>query len=196
MTFNNIAEEIEHHHIPVYKTWRLNERHYGALQGLNKAETAEKHGDEQVKIWRRSFDIPPPELEETDDRHPAHEKKYAKIPKQVLPKTEVTVSCHCLQSLKITIERALPYWFDTICPHILEGKNVLVVAHGNSLRAIVKYLDNMSDEEIVEYNIPTAVPLVYEFDKDLNVLNRYYLIDEEELKKKQEEVANQGKAKK
>lgn len=186
ITFNNIVEEMDHNHIPVIKSWRLNERHYGGLQGLNKAETAEKHGEEQVLIWRRSFDIPPPELELDDPRHPRFEKKYSKIPKFVLPKTE---------SLATTIDRVLPFWFDEICPQITSGKKVIVVAHGNSLRAIVKHLDNMSNEDIVSYNIPTGIPFVYEFDKDLNVLNHYYLIDEEELKRRQEEVANQAKAK-
>ncbi|CAI2378475.1 unnamed protein product [Moneuplotes crassus] len=186
LTLNGILDTTDHHHIPVHKSYRLNERHYGGLQGLNKAETAAKHGDEQVLIWRRSFDIPPPSLEETDERHPSFDRKYSLVPKSALPSTE---------SLKLTIDRVLPYWFDNICSHILEGKNVLVVAHGNSLRSMVKYLSGMSNEEILGYNIPTGIPFVYEFDEDLNVLNNYYLIDEEELKAKQEEVANQGKAK-
>ena len=168
-TWNNIAEVTNHHHIPVHKTYRLNERHYGGLTGLNKAETAAKHGD----------------LEDDDPRHPKNDSMYDTLPKDVLPGCE---------SLELTVKRALPYWFDHICPHIKEGKKVVVAAHGNSLRAIVMYLSGMSKEEILQYNIPTGIPFVYEFDKDLNVLDDYYLIDEEELKRRQEEVANQGKA--
>jgi len=131
MTYNNIATELGCHYIPVHKHWRLNERHYGALQGLNKAETAAKHGEEQVTLWRRSYDIPPPELTLEDERHPQHDARYQGLPLDVLPKTE---------SLKITVDRVLPYWYDSICPQVLQGKNVIVVAHGNSLRAIVKHL--------------------------------------------------------
>ena len=185
-TFNVVADEIDHHHIPVHKSFRLNERHYGGLQGLNKAETAEKHGDEQVLIWRRSYDIPPPDMCEDDENHPSKDKKYAHLPKSCLPSAE---------SLETTVKRVIPYWEDTICPLIKEGKKVIVVAHGNSLRAIVKHLKGMSNEEIVKYNIPTAIPFVYEFDQDLNLVKDYYLLDEEELKKKQEAVANQAKAK-
>jgi len=135
-TFNTIADELDLHYIPVNKHWRLNERHYGALQGLNKAETAAKHGEEKVLIWRRSYDIPPPELEENDERHPKNDPRYAHLPVDVLPRTE---------SLKLTVDRVLPYWYDQICPAILEGQRVIVVAHGNSLRAIVKHLSGMSD---------------------------------------------------
>ena len=141
--------------IPHYKTWRLNERHYGALQGFNKAETAAKHGEELVNQWRRSYDIPPPELDLTDERHPSFERRYSGLPADVLPKTE---------SLKTTVDRVLPYWYDTICPQVISGQRVIVVAHGNSLRAIVKYLAGMSEKEILGYNIPTGCPLVFEFD--------------------------------
>lgn len=187
MTYNDIASELNCHYIPVHKTWRLNERHYGALQGLNKAETAEKHGEEKVMIWRRSFDIPPPELEVSDERHPSHDPRYHGLPLDVLPKTE---------SLKTTIDRVLPYWYDQICPAVLEDKKVIVVAHGNSLRAIVKHLSGMSDAEIIKYNIPTACPLIYEFDEQLKPLKNYYLIDEKTLKARMQAVADQGKAKK
>ena len=155
MTYNEIATGLGCHWIPVEKSWRLNERHYGGLQGLNKAETAKKHGEEQVLVWRRSYDIPPPELTEDDERHPKHDLRYAHLPTDVLPKTE---------SLKLTVDRVLPYWYDRICPQVLDGKSVIVVAHGNSLRAIVKHLTQMSEKDIIAYNIPTAVPLVFEFD--------------------------------
>jgi len=164
----------------------LNERHYGALQGLNKSETAAKHGEDQVKIWRRSYDIPPPPLDPTDKRAARFDSRYSHLPFQCLPLTE---------SLKLTVDRVLPYWNDVICPDILSGKNVLVVAHGNSLRSIVKYLDNMNEKDIIELNIPTATPLVYEFDADLNPIKHFYLADPAELKKKMDSVANQGKAK-
>lgn len=187
LTYNNIVDELDHHHIPVTKSYRLNERHYGALTGLNKAETAEKHGEEQVLIWRRSYDIPPPELELTDERHPAFDKKYSKLPKDALPSSE---------SLALTVDRVMPYWFDTICPQVKDGKDVIVVAHGNSLRAIVKYLSGMSDEEIVKYNIPTGVPFVFEFDEELRPIGEmFYLMSEEEVARRAEEVANQAKAK-
>ena len=186
VTYNTIASELNCHWIPVHKHWRLNERHYGALQGLNKSETAAKHGDEQVLVWRRSFDIPPPDLELTDERHPSQDPRYAGVPLDVLPKTE---------SLKLTIDRVLPYWYDAICPAVLAGKKPIVVAHGNSLRAIVKYLTGMSDKEIIKYNIPTACPLVFEFDQNLKPLKNYYLIDEKELKARMKAVAEQGKAK-
>ena len=166
---------IQHH-----KHWRLNERHYGALQGLNKAETAKKHGEDQVLIWRRSYDIPPPALEDNDERHPKFAPHYSRLPSDALPSTE---------SLKITVDRVLPFWHDTIAPAVLDHKNIIVVAHGNSLRAIVKHLSGMSEDEILKYNIPTAVPLVYEFDQDLNPVKNYYLLDEDELKKRQEAVA-------
>ena len=182
-TFFYLAEESDHQYIPVVKSWRLNERHYGALEGLNKKETAAKHGEEQVKIWRRSYDIPPPALEITDKRHPINNEKYAKYPKDICP------SC---ESLKMTVERALPYWCDTIAPAILEGKRVLVCAHGNSLRAIVKHLDKISDKEIVDLDIPTGVPLVYEFDADLKPTKKYYLATEKELNDKIAAVKSQG----
>jgi len=170
--------------IPVHRSWRLNERHYGALQGLNKAETAAKHGDEQVKIWRRSYDIPPPPLTEEDPRHPSHDRRYADLSRQDLPLTE---------SLKDTVARFLPYWHDTIAPAIKSGQRVLVTAHGNSLRALVKYLDHVSDEEILELNIPTGVPLVYLLNEDLRPLQKYYLGDADAVKRAADAVANQGR---
>ena len=172
--------------IPVEKYWRLNERHYGALQGLNKAETADKHGDEQVKIWRRSYDTPPPELDPSDERFPGKDPRYADLTPAELPKTEC---------LKDTVERFLPLWHETIAPMIKTGKRVIIAAHGNSLRALVKYLDNISDEEIVGLNIPTGIPLVYELDEDLKPITHYYLGDQDAIAKKAEAVANQGKAK-
>jgi 2,3-bisphosphoglycerate-dependent phosphoglycerate mutase len=185
-TYNNMAGEMGCLWIPHVKSWRLNERSYGALTGLNKSETAEKHGEAQVKIWRRSYDIPPPELDLSDQRHPRFEKMYQYVPVDALPRTE---------SLKTTVERVLPYWNDTIAPSVMAGKKVVVVAHGNSLRAVVKHLAGMDEKEILEYNIPTACPLVFEFDENLKPLKNYYLIDEAELKARQEAVANQGKKK-
>jgi 2,3-bisphosphoglycerate-dependent phosphoglycerate mutase len=172
--------------IPFEKSWRLNERHYGALQGLNKAETAEKHGEEQVLLWRRSYDIPPPPLEKSDKRYPGHFPMYRDMDEKDIPTTE---------SLKLTVERFLPYWFDTIAPTIRSGKRVLIAAHGNSLRALVKYLDNMSEEAIIKLNIPTGVPLVYELDKDLKPIRHYYLGDPETIAAKAAAVAAQGKKK-
>jgi 2,3-bisphosphoglycerate-dependent phosphoglycerate mutase len=154
--------------LPVEKSWRLNERHYGGLQGLNKAETAAKHGDAQVKIWRRSYDIPPPALDPGDPRHPSRDPRYAGLAAADLPLTE---------SLKNTVARFLPFWHETIAPSIVSGKRVLIAAHGNSLRALVKYLDEVSEAEIVELNIPTGIPLVYELDRDLKPLRHYYLGD-------------------
>lgn len=171
-TYNYAADEMRCHYLPVHKHWRLNERHYGGLQGLNKSETAAKHGEEQVKIWRRSYDIPPPVLEENDERVPWNDPRYAKVPRDGLPRTESLADC---------VERVIPFWHDAICPQIFEGKNVLVVAHGNSIRAIVKYLDNVSKEDIINLNIPTSVPLVYEFDERIRPLKNYYLADPEEL---------------
>ncbi|UJF24380.1 2,3-diphosphoglycerate-dependent phosphoglycerate mutase [Suttonella sp. R2A3] len=171
-------------YLPVERSFRLNERHYGALQGLNKAETAEKHGEEQVKIWRRSFDTPPPALEEGDERLPENDPRYAKLDRALLPRAE---------SLKLTIERVLPYWQDRIVPALREGKTPLVVAHGNSLRALVKYLDDMSDADILEFNIPTGVPIVYELDDNLRPIKREFLGSPEEVAKLMEAVANQGK---
>ncbi len=171
--------------IPVLKSWRLNERHYGALQGLNKAETAEKHGDEQVLIWRRAYDIPPPELSTDDDRFPGKDPRYAGLSPEELPKTEC---------LKDTVNRFLPLWHEEIAPTIKSGKRVIIAAHGNSLRALVKYLDKISDDDILKLNIPTGVPLVYELDDDLNPLNHYYLGDQDAIAAKAQAVANQGKA--
>ena len=173
--------------IPVTKSWRLNERHYGALQGLNKAETAAKFGDEQVLIWRRSYDIPPPALEKIDPRYPGQDPRYTGLSEQELPLTEC---------LKDTVNRFLPYWHETIVPPVKAGNQVIVTAHGNSLRALVKYLDNVSDQEIVGLNIPTGIPLVYELTDDLQPIRHYYLGDPEAIAKAQQAVANQGKAKK
>ncbi len=183
-TLNLVLEEMDREWLPVVKTWRINERHYGALQGLNKSETAKKMGEEQVKIWRRSFDVMPPALEEGDERNPANQEPYRNVDKKELPLTE---------SLKETIERALPYFNQYIKKDMLDGKRVLIAAHGNSIRALVKHFDQLSDEEIVGVNIPTGVPLVYEFDKEFNVINKYYLGDQEALKKKIESVKNQAK---
>ena len=169
--------------IPVHRSWRLNERHYGNLQGLNKAETAEKHGDEQVKIWRRSYDIPPPPLPEGDERLPHNDRRYADEDPANLPRTE---------ALKNTVDRFLPYWNRTIVPDIQAGKRVIIAAHGNSLRALVKHLDGISDEEIVGLNIPTGIPLVYELDEKLKPIQSYYLGDPEAAKKAAEAVAKQA----
>ncbi len=179
-----VQEEMDCLWLPVAKTWRLNERHYGALQGLNKAETAAKYGDEQVFIWRRSFDTPPPELEIDDERYPGTDPRYASLSADELPLCE---------SLKLTIDRTMPYWFETIAPQIKAGKRVLIVAHGNSLRGLVKYLDGMSDEDITTLNIPTGVPLVYELDDELKAVDHYYLGDQEAAAKAAEAVANQAK---
>lgn len=185
-TMNNVLFELDREWLPVYKSWRLNERHYGALQGLNKAETAAKYGEEQVKIWRRSYDCPPPALDKDDPRNPALQAQFRDVDPKDLPLNE---------SLELTVKRAVPYFEEVIKPEMEAGKRVLVVAHGNSLRALVKYFDNMKDEEIVGVNIPTGVPLVYEFDDNMKAVKHYYLMDEEELKKQMEAVANQGKAK-
>jgi 2,3-bisphosphoglycerate-dependent phosphoglycerate mutase len=181
-----VLEELGQEWLPVYRAWQLNERHYGALQGLNKAETAKKFGEAQVKVWRRSYDVPPPELDLNDPRYPGFDRRYAGLTPEELPRTE---------SLKITLERVLPYWHSTLAPMIKSGQRTLIVAHGNSLRAMVKYLDNISDDEIVELNIPTGIPLVYELDADLKPVKHYYLADEEAVKKAAEAVANQAKAK-
>jgi len=172
--------------IPVIRNWRLNERHYGALQGLNKAETAAKFGDDQVLIWRRSYDTPPPALEKTDERYPGHDPRYKDMDDADLPLNEC---------LKDTVERFLPLWHEEIAPAIKAGKKVLIAAHGNSLRALVKYLDNVPDDVIVGINIPTGMPLVYELNDDLTPIRSYYLGDPEKVKKAMEAVANQGKAK-
>jgi 2,3-bisphosphoglycerate-dependent phosphoglycerate mutase len=171
--------------IPVEKDWRLNERHYGALQGLNKAETAAKFGDEQIKIWRRSYDMPPPPLTRDDPRHPSHDARYRLLNASDLPLAE---------SLKDTVARFLPYWHGTIAPSIRSGRRVLIAAHGNSLRALVKYLDNVSEDEIVELNIPTGIPLVYELDADLNPIRHYYLGDPGAAAAAAAKVADQTKS--
>jgi 2,3-bisphosphoglycerate-dependent phosphoglycerate mutase len=173
--------------IPVNRDWRLNERHYGALQGLNKAQTAEKYGEAQVKVWRRSYDVPPPPLEEKDPRWPGHDRRYKDLARDQVPLTEC---------LKDTVARFLPKWHQDIAPTVRTGKRVLIAAHGNSLRALVKYLDDVSDQEIVELNIPTGMPLVYELDASLKPIRHYYLGDPEKVKKAMEAVASQGKVKK
>jgi 2,3-bisphosphoglycerate-dependent phosphoglycerate mutase len=179
-------EELDQTWVPVHREWRLNERHYGALQGLNKAETAAKHGEDQVLIWRRSYDIPPPALDPDDERHPGKDRRYANLPAENLPLSEC---------LKDTVDRFMPLWQDTIAPMVQDGKSVLIVAHGNSLRALAKYLDGVSEEDIVGLNIPTGMPLVYDLDADLKPLDRRYLGDPEAVAKAMEAVANQGKAK-
>ncbi|MBN2736452.1 MAG: 2,3-diphosphoglycerate-dependent phosphoglycerate mutase [Spirochaetales bacterium] len=184
-TLWTVMETMDLMWIPVHRSWRLNERHYGELQGLNKAETAAKHGDDQVLIWRRSYDIAPPSLEKSDPRYPGHDRRYMDLPESELPNTEC---------LKDTVERFLPYWKNTIAPEIKKGKRVIIAAHGNSLRALVKYLDHVSEEDIVSLNIPTGIPLVYELNDDLKPMTHYYLGDPEKIKSLMEEVANQGKA--
>ncbi len=179
-------EEMNLEWIPETNAWQLNERHYGALQGLNKAEMADKFGETQVKIWRRSYDVPPPALDLNDERHPRFDPRYAGLKPSELPATE---------SLKLTLERVMPYWHSAIAPTIKSGKRTLIVAHGNSIRALVKYLDNISDAEIPELNIPTGIPLVYELDDNLKPITHYYLGDEEAAAKAAAAVANQGKAK-
>jgi 2,3-bisphosphoglycerate-dependent phosphoglycerate mutase len=172
--------------LPVEKSWRLNERHYGALQGLNKAETAARYGEDQVTVWRRSYDIPPPPLDENDKHSPGRDPRYSGLIRSQVPQAEC---------LKDTLERFLPYWELAIVPQIKAGKKVLIAAHGNSLRALVKHLDKMADAEIVKMNIPTGIPLVYELDEGLEPIKHYYLGDPEEVRKAAEAVANQGKAK-
>jgi len=186
-TMELTLQEMNQAHIPVIKSWRLNERHYGALQGLNKAETAARHGEEQVLKWRRSYDIPPPALDKNDERYPGNDPLYNNVDKRDLPTTEC---------LKDTVQRFLPSWNQNIVPKIKEGQRILIVAHGNSLRALVKHLDRISDEDILGVNIPTGLPLVYELDEDIQPIDRYYLGDPEAVKKAMEAVANQGKAKK
>jgi 2,3-bisphosphoglycerate-dependent phosphoglycerate mutase len=185
-TFCTVADAMDMLWIPVIKSWKLNERHYGALQGLNKSETAAKYGEDQVKIWRRSYDVPPMPLTEDDERYAGKDPRYAGLSKKEIPLTEC---------LKDTVARVVPYWENEIAPKIKEGKKIIIAAHGNSLRALVKYLDNISDEAIVNLNIPTAMPLVYELDDNLKPLKSYYIGDPEEVKKAMEAVANQGKAK-
>jgi len=181
-----VLDEMDLMWIPVVRSWRLNERHYGALQGLNKAEMAVKFGEEQVKLWRRSYDVRPPALEEKDERWPGHDPRYRGLDRRAVPFTEC---------LKDTVERALPFWHDAIVPAVLDGRCVLVSAHGNSLRALVKYLDDISDADIVGLNIPTGVPLVYHLDERLKKIESFYLGNPEAVKKAQEAVAAQGKAK-
>jgi 2,3-bisphosphoglycerate-dependent phosphoglycerate mutase len=179
-------EEMDQCWLPIINTWRLNERHYGALQGLNKAETAEKYGDDQVLVWRRSYATPPPALEPDDERYPGHDLRYRDVAPADLPTSEC---------LKDTVDRFLPYWHDTVAPAIKSGKRVIIAAHGNSLRALVKYLDNISEEEITGLNIPTGIPLVYELDEELKPIKHYYLGDPEAAAKAAAAVANQAKKK-
>jgi 2,3-bisphosphoglycerate-dependent phosphoglycerate mutase len=179
-----VQDEMDLMWIPVHRSWRLNERHYGALQGLNKAEMSEKVGEEQVHIWRRSYNVRPPALEKTDTRYPGNEPKYSGLGENELPVTE---------SLKDTVARFMPYWNEVLAPTLKSGKHVIISAHGNSLRALVKYLDNISDEEIVKVNIPTGIPLVYEIDEQLKPRDHFYLGDAEKVKKAMSEVAGQGK---
>lgn len=185
-TLWTVLEEMDRMWIPIHNSWRLNERHYGALQGLNKAETAAKFGDAQVKIWRRAYDTPPPALESSDPRLEINDPRYAELGPDEFPKTEC---------LKDTVARFLPYWREAIAPIVQSGKSVIIAAHGNSLRALVKYLDDVSDADIVELNIPTGQPLVYELDDDLKPIKHYYLGDEEAIKAAMQAVADQGKAK-
>jgi 2,3-bisphosphoglycerate-dependent phosphoglycerate mutase len=181
-----VMEEMDLEWLPVVNAWQLNERHYGALQGLSKAEMASKYGEAQVKIWRRSYDVPPPPLEMDDPRHPRFDRRYAALKLDELPKCE---------SLKDTLARVMPYWHSTLAPAVKSGQRVLVAAHGNSMRAMVKYLDNVSNEEIPELNIPTGIPLVYELTADLRPVTHYYLGDAEAVRKAAEAVAAQGKVK-
>ena len=185
-TLNLALGELDQDWIPVHKSWRLNERHYGALQGLDKAETAAQHGEEQVKIWRRSYDIPPPAMDASDAGHPANDPRYTGLDRNALPSTE---------SLATTLDRVLPYWHDAIAPALKSGKTVLVAAHGNSLRALYKYLNDVSREEILELNIPTGIPLLFELDDELKVVSHRYLGDPEAAARAAAAVANQGKAK-
>lgn len=184
-TLNHVLEALDLEYLPVIKNWRLNERHYGALQGLNKSETAEKYGEEQVKIWRRSFDVRPPVLEKNDERAPINQKMYSKENQDELPLTE---------SLKDTIKRVVPYYENEIKPHLENNEKVLIVAHGNSLRALVMYLEHLTKEEIIGLNIPTGIPLVIEFDDNFNVVKKEFLGDQSLIAAKMNQVANQGKA--
>lgn len=185
-TLNIVLDEVDQVWLPVHKDWRLNERHYGSLQGLNKSETAAKHGEEQVKIWRRSYDTPPPAMDLDDPRHPSHDPRYKGIDPRNLPSNE---------SLKDTVARFLPLWNDTIAPAIKSGQNVLIVAHGNSLRALMQHLEGMTPEQIMGVNMPTGIPMMYELDENLKVKNREFIGDPEEVKAAIEAVASQGKAK-
>jgi len=181
-----VLEEMDLMWVPVSRSWKLNERHYGALQGLNKAETAAKHGEDQVKVWRRSYDIPPPSLETSDERWPGHDRRYAALKESEIPVTEC---------LKDTVDRVVPYWNREIAPKIRDGKRLVIAAHGNSLRALVKHLDNISDDDIVELNIPTGMPLVYQLDTDLKPISKRYLGDAAAVEKAMAAVAAQGKSK-
>lgn len=185
-TLNYVLEEMDREWLPVIKSFKLNERHYGALQGLNKSETAQKYGEDQVKIWRRSFDIRPPKLSETDEQNPQTQQQYREVSKSLLPLCE---------SLKDTIERVIPYFNDVIKKDMERGNNVLITAHGNSIRSLVKYFDKISEEAIVEVNIPTGIPLIYEFDSDFNVISKFYLGDQEAINAQMDQVSTQGKAK-
>lgn len=185
-TLNIVLEELDALWLPVEHSWRLNERHYGALQGLNKAETAAKYGDDQVLVWRRSYDTPPPPLEDGDARLECDDPRYQSLPRARFPRTEC---------LKDTVARFVPYWETTIVPSILAGRRILIAAHGNSLRALIKYLDDISDADIVGLNIPTAQPLVYELDADVRPLRSYYLADEDTIRAAEAAVAGQGRAK-
>ncbi|PIE54554.1 MAG: 2,3-diphosphoglycerate-dependent phosphoglycerate mutase [Dethiosulfovibrio peptidovorans] len=180
-----VLEEMDLMWIPVKRSWRLNERHYGALQGYNKSEMAQERGEEQVKLWRRSYDVPPPSLELNDPRYPGNDPRYADMTEEDIPRAEC---------LKDTVERFLPYWFEDVAPAILSGKKVIIAAHGNSLRALVKYLDDVDSKDIPSLNIPTGVPLIYILDDKLKPITHYYLGDAEEIRRAQEAVANQGKA--
>ena len=181
-----VLSELDQSWVPVHKSWRLNERHYGALQGLDKAETTAKHGEEQVKVWRRSYDVPPPEMPTSDPGHPVNDRRYQNLDAAALPGTE---------SLATTLVRVLPYWHDAIAPDIKAGKTVLVTAHGNSLRALYKYLTGVSEKEILEINIPTSIPLLFELDDNLKTVSHRYLGDPEAAKRAAEAVANQAKKK-
>lgn len=182
-----VLDEMDLMWIPVYRSWRLNERHYGALQGLNKSETAKKHGEKQVLIWRRSYATPPPALTRDDDRFPGNDLKYSSLIDKQLPLTEC---------LKDTVARVLPYWHEVILPTIKSKQKILIVAHGNSIRALIKYLDNVPDDEILELNIPTGIPLVYELDNNIQPIKHYYLGDPKEISKAIQKVADQGKTSK
>jgi len=185
-TLDLILEQMDQQWIQVHKDWRLNERHYGALQGLNKAETAARHGEEQVKIWRRSYDTPPPPMEATDPRHPRHDRRYTNVPMKDIPNGE---------SLKDTAERFLPLWNERIAPDLRLGRRVLIVAHGNSLRALIQHLEKLTPAEIMQVNVPTGVPIYYELEEDFGILKKEFLGDPEAIKKAMDSVANQGKAK-
>jgi 2,3-bisphosphoglycerate-dependent phosphoglycerate mutase len=182
-----ILDELDELWIPIERSWRLNERHYGSLQGLNKAETAAKFGEEQVLIWRRSYDVPPPALEKSDERFPGHDPRYRNMTEAELPLTEC---------LKDTVDRVIPYWLNEISPAVKRGEKVLVTAHGNTLRALVKYFDNLSEEEVLALNIPTGIPLVYELDDNLKPIRHYYLGDQEAIAAAAAAVASQGKTQK